>query len=64
MAASMIDNCAMNPETLEALALLRSLQLSMRKGIQILIVESDCLLLVEEITIAASSNSALGNIIS
>lgn len=51
MAVSIVDNYAMNPETIEVLAILRSQQLCMPQGLHNLIIESDCLLLlVEEIT--------------
>lgn len=63
MAASLVDNCVINPESNEALAILRSLQLCLRQGIHGLIIECDCSLLVEEITAPDTSNSALGNII-
>lgn len=63
MATSLVDNFAMNLQSIEVVAILRSLQLCLRQGIHSLIIESDCSLLVGEILTLDTSNSALGNII-
>lgn len=53
-----------NLVVIEVLAIIRSLQLCMHHGFTNIIIESNCLLLVEEILAPAAPCSALDNIIS
>lgn len=49
MLASVAESIVASPEAIEALAVLKSLQICTHLGIPNLIIESDCLLLVEEL---------------
>lgn len=51
-----------NLESLEALTIFRGLQLCMHQGISNLIIETNCLLVVEEILQCKAPSSAIGNI--
>lgn len=48
MEASKMENEVANPTTIEALALLRGLQFCVTWGMPMVILESDCLMLVNE----------------
>lgn len=63
LAASLPERDVIDPETIEALALLRSLQLCMHHGFQNLIIESDYSPLVEEVLSREAPSSILGNIL-
>ncbi|XP_035551721.1 uncharacterized protein LOC118349890 [Juglans regia] len=59
MACSRVESVSLEPEQVEAVALLRGLQLCMSLGIPKLIIESDCLFLVEEVNRSSESNAAI-----
>ncbi|XP_035544595.1 uncharacterized protein LOC118347988 [Juglans regia] len=59
MASSRVESVFLEPEQVEAVALLRGLQLCMRLGIPKLIIKSDCLFLEEEINRSSESNAAI-----
>ncbi|CAI9760898.1 unnamed protein product [Fraxinus pennsylvanica] len=63
MALSKEENEAFEVEDVEEMALLRGLQFTSNLGIQNLIINSDNLLLVEEVNIADESNAMYRNII-
>ncbi|KAF5454638.1 hypothetical protein F2P56_024287 [Juglans regia] len=63
MAASKIENEVENPSTIELLALLRGLQLIVHLGFSKLLVESDCMFLVQELNNEQDSLSVDGNLI-
>lgn len=62
MATSIVESNVTNLESIEALAILRGLQLCMHQWISNLIIKSDFLFLVEEISSQEDPNLALGNI--
>lgn len=64
MAASTAESNVPNPEFIEALVIVRGLQLYMHHEISNRIIESNCLLLVEELNYDETLNSALGNLLS
>lgn len=49
LATSVAEFHVTQPEAIEALSIFRGLQLCMHQGLENLIIESDCLLVVEEI---------------
>lgn len=49
LVASMAEEHVAQPKTIEALPILRWLQLSLHQGFDPLTIESDCLLVVEEV---------------
>ncbi|KAF5455283.1 hypothetical protein F2P56_024878 [Juglans regia] len=63
MATSKIENEVDNPSTIELLALLRGLQLVVYLGFSKLVVESDCMLLVQELKNEQDSLLANDNLI-
>lgn len=63
LTASILESKVANPKTIEALAILRSLQLCMHQGIANLIIESDCMLIVDQRTTTGNSSSTLSNIL-
>ncbi|XP_041004081.1 uncharacterized protein LOC121249435 [Juglans microcarpa x Juglans regia] len=63
MPASKIENEVENPSTIELVALLRGLQLIVHLGFSKLVVESDCMLLVQELNKEQDFLSADGNLI-
>lgn len=63
LAISMADSQTAQPKTVEALAILCGLQLFMHQGFDPLIIESNCFLVVEEISQQQLSQSFYGNII-
>lgn len=63
MATNIAEQNVTNPESIEVLAIFKSLQLCLHQGIPRLIIESDCLLLMEEIQSQDSPNSILNNIL-
>lgn len=63
LAASVAKKNVDNPAVIEALVALHSFQLCMHNGFTNIILESDCLLLVEEVLSPAAPCSILGNII-
>lgn len=62
-AASLVKHETLNPETIEALAILRGVPLRMSQGIHILLVGSECMLVVAEINKAEATFSAWDNVI-
>lgn len=62
MAASIAEPHVAQLESIKALSILRGLQLCMHQGFSNLIIESDCLLVVEEILKHELSYSIFGNI--
>lgn len=62
MAANLLENEVLNPETIETLVILRGLQLCAHQGIPKIIVESDCLLVIKKLEQLEASFSALGNL--
>lgn len=63
MAASLPEVNVPSPEFIEALAILRALQLCLHRGVTNFISKSYCLLVVEEILHQESSCLAIGNIL-
>lgn len=61
--ASIPEASVANAKTIEAIAILRGLQICMHQGISKLINESDCLVVIEEISSHADSNTELGNVL-
>lgn len=63
MVASIPKSSVADLESLEALTILRGLQLCLYQGISNLIIETNCLLVVEEILQREAPSSAIGNIL-
>ncbi|XP_040987683.1 uncharacterized protein LOC121235401 [Juglans microcarpa x Juglans regia] len=63
MAVSKVETVFLEPEQVEAVALLRGLQLCMSLGIPKLIIKSDCLFLVEEVNRSSESNVAIRSMV-
>lgn len=63
IAASIPKSSIVNPEFIKALAILRRLQLCMHQRISSLVIESDCLQVVEKIVQQEAPSSAIGNIL-
>lgn len=61
MAALISENQLQQPESIESLAILGGLQMCSHLGIQNLILESNCQLVVNKLSGAAHSFSHLGN---
>lgn len=62
LAASILEANVANAKSIEAIVILRGLQICMHQGIFKLIIKSDCLVVVEELSSGIDSNSELGNI--
>lgn len=62
LAATISENQLQQLESIESLAILRGLQMCSHLGIQHLILESDCQVVVNELRGAAPSFYSLGNI--
>lgn len=62
LAASKIKNEVHELEDIELLAIFRGLQICANMGIQKLIIESDSLLIVNEVKANGASSSMLGNL--
>ncbi|KAF5454652.1 hypothetical protein F2P56_024300, partial [Juglans regia] len=63
MAVSRVETVFLELEQVEVGALLRGLQLCMSLGIPKLIIESDCLFLVEEVNRSSESNAAIRSVV-
>lgn len=63
MAVSITEREVPNPKYIEALVILRSLWLCLHQEIPNIIVESNCLLLVQDISLMKETNYVFGNII-
>lgn len=63
MTASIFENDFTDPESIENLKILRGLQLCMHLEISNLMIESDCLIVVEELQHPEASCSLLSNLL-
>lgn len=62
-ATRVAENAVAQPELIEAIAVLRGLQLCLNQGFTQLLIENECLLLVMEILQRDPSNSVFENIV-
>lgn len=63
LAASILENEVHNLETVEALTILRGIQLCLHQGVHNLIIESDSQIYVNELLQQESSLSEIGNLL-
>lgn len=63
LAASLKERTIQNPKTIEAIAILKGLQLCSQLEIPNLVVESDCQSIVQMLNDPAESKSPIGNVI-